>query len=634
MARRRRSLLTAATRLAVAVAAIAALCAARATPPARAAATPIEHLVVVFDENVSFDHYFGTYPAAANPPGEPAFSPAAGTPTPDGLTAALLTANPNGANPQRLTRAQAVTCDQDHDYTNQQKAFHGGAMDLFLAGGVCADKSLVLDYYDGNTVTALWNVAQRFAMSDANFGSTFGPSTPGALNLVAGTTHGAAAGPGVVSGSVIADPFPLGDDCGPGTARLTGTNIGDLMTAAGMTWGWFQGGFRPTASSGGVAVCGSTHTNVAGGVAPDYRAHHEPFQYFASTSNPHHLPPSSTATIGHDDQANHQYDLADFDAALAAGSLPQVSFLKAAGFEDGHPGYSGPLDEQRWLARVLDLVQQSPAWSTTAVIVTYDDSDGWYDHAFHAPTQGSRTAADALDGPGVCGPLPAPGDYHGRCSPGPRLPLLVVSPWARSNAVDSTFTTQASIIRFVEDNWLGGARIGDQSFDATAGTLTNLFDFDPGHARTPKLFLSPSDGTVLGGPPAGLAVTPAPDPAPPPPPPPPPVAPPPPAPPPPPPPAAPASKPLKLTVTATRKGRTVTLSLRVANLAKPDTTAGVTLKKGTRTIASRKRARLRSGRVKLTLLARKKVVKGRYKVTVTVTQAGRKRILTATLKLR
>src|SRR4051794_38471902 len=161
-------------------------------------ATPIEHLVVIFQENVSFDHYFGTYPHAANTDGTP-FTPAAGTPGVNGLEQdGLLTSNPNGDNPQRLTPAQAVTCDQDHDYTAEQQAFNGGAMDRFIpftnvdtcTGPQFSEPGLVMDYYDGNTVTALWNYAQRFAMSDNSYDTNFGPSTPGALHLISGQTGG------------------------------------------------------------------------------------------------------------------------------------------------------------------------------------------------------------------------------------------------------------------------------------------------------------------------------------------------------------------------------------------------------------------------------------------------------------
>ena len=240
-----------------------------------------------------------------------------------------------------------------------------------------------MDYFDGNTVTALWNLAQSFTLNDAFFGSTFGPSTPGALNLIAGTTHGVtpAAGSGIENGTMTGDPDPAFDDCAAGSARMSGKNIGDRMNAKGVTWGWFQGGFRN---------CAATHQNIGGVPIRDYSPHHQPFMYFESTANPHHLPPSSVAMIGHSDQANHQYDLLDFDAAVRAGNLPQVSFLKAAQFEDGHPGSSDPLDEQRFIARTLDELQQSPDWDTTAVVIAYDDSDGWYDHvgAAHLPAVG------------------------------------------------------------------------------------------------------------------------------------------------------------------------------------------------------------------------------------------------------
>src|SRR5579863_3602123 len=117
-----------------------ALPAFAASKPVRAAtalistATPIQHVVVIFQENVSFDHYFGTYPNALNNnAAEPSFTPAPGTPTVNGLTGALLTNNPNSVNPFRLSRAQSALCDQDHNYTDEQTAFHFGLMDNFLA---------------------------------------------------------------------------------------------------------------------------------------------------------------------------------------------------------------------------------------------------------------------------------------------------------------------------------------------------------------------------------------------------------------------------------------------------------------------------------------------------------------------
>ncbi len=464
--------------------------------------TPIQHLVVIFNENVSFDHYFGTYPYAQNPPGEPHFKASPNTPAVNGLSPALLTANPNAANPQRLDRSQALTCDQNHSYLNEQKAFDHGLMDQFVqsaSGSSCTDKSIVMDYYDGNTVTGLWNYAQHYAMSDNSFDTVFGPSTPGALNLVSGQTHGATPPtiPNQVSnGTMIGDARPVYDDCsvaeGGSTASMSGTNIGNLLNAKGITWGWFQGGFKPTSMTNGTAVCGSSHTNIGGSVVTDYIPHHEPFQYYQSTSNPHHLPPTSTAMIGKNDQANHQYDLSNFWDAASHGYMPAVSFLKAPAYQDGHAGYSDPLDEQNFLVNTINSLQKLPTWGNTAVVISYDDSDGWYDHVMGPiVSQSNDPLYDALSDPGQCGTLKA-GTYPDRCGYGPRLPLLVISPFAKVNFVDHSITDQSSILRFIEDNWSTG-RIGDQSFDALAGSLNNMFDFSGNH-KAPHLFLDPSTG--------------------------------------------------------------------------------------------------------------------------------------------
>ena len=485
---------------------------AQATPPSDPAlafstTTPIKHLVVIFQENVSFDHYFGTYPVAANPAGEPAFQARSGTPSVNGLTAFLLQHNPNSANPQRLDRSEPLTCDQDHAYGAEQKAFDGGLMDKFVqftdvesCGAPDISKpGLVMDYYDGNTVTALWNYAQYFSLSDNSYGSSFGPSTPGALNLVSGTTIGASPSslPGaVVNGTIISDLNPALDDCSPPNpvnATMSGQNIGDLLNAKGISWGWFQGGFRPTGTnSSGQAICSAKTMNVGGATITDYSEHHQPFQYFASTANPHHVPPANTAEIGNDGPANHQYDLQDFWVAAKAGNLPAVSFLKAKEAQDGHAGYSDPLDEQQFIVNTINQLEQLPTWSSTAVVIAYDDSDGWYDHVLGPiVSQSNDPANDALDGAGLCGTPANPGDQD-RCGFGPRLPLLVISGWAKENFVDHTATSQSSILRFIEDNWQTG-QIGNDSFDAKSNSIGNMFDFSHGNGAR-RMFLDPTTG--------------------------------------------------------------------------------------------------------------------------------------------
>ncbi|GHJ28046.1 phospholipase C [Streptomyces hygroscopicus subsp. sporocinereus] len=503
-------------------------------------ATPVKHVVVIFDENISFDHYFGTYPKAANTDGTK-FTPAKDTPKDiDTLAhAGLLEKNPNLYRPKRLTGDQAMTCDQNHSYGPEQYAANGGKADQYVentevskCSGLFGEPGLVMDYYDGNTVTGLWNYAQHYAMSDRSFSSAYGPSTPGALELISGQTHGvistdpksstehprqtdkpdayAVASPDADGvGTMINDPDPAFDDCsnkdhtsGNALALMKGRNIGDLLNAKGVTWGWFQGGFRPSTAwdgtQGHYAACsGTTHKNVGGAASVDYSPHHAPFQYYKSTSNPHHLPPKNVREIGRSGQANHNYDLTDFAAALRTGHLPAVSFLKAAQYQDGHAGYSDPIDEQHFLVQQINAIQKSPQWKDTAIVVAYDDSDGWYDHAYVKPANGSadRTTGSggkATDSPACqSGPKPA-GGYQDRCGPGPRQPLLVISPFSKANKVDHTQTEQTSITRFIEDNWHTG-RIGDASFDSRANTLSGLFDFR--HPNKTQVLLKP-DGSV------------------------------------------------------------------------------------------------------------------------------------------
>ena len=507
--------------------------------------TPIKHVVVIFGENESFDHYFGAYPNATNPPGEPVFTPAPNTPAINGFTPALLTNNPNlnpangtgAANPFRLDRSQAHTAGQNHAYGPEQAAFDAGKNDLFPkntgnAGtggtGVFDTKGLVMGYYDGNTVTAMWNYAQHFALSDNSYSSTFGPSSPGAIDLISGQTNGAlgfaasnGTNPGTTINNLVADgqgglsmfgdSDPHGDLCSSTTApttELTGKNIGDLLNAKNVTWGWFQGGFNlQTVNANGTTGCARSSTSVTVGANEnDYVPHHQPFQYYPSTRNLSHTRPLSIASIGTsaDGGANHQYDTSDFVAAVQAGNFPSVSFLKAPAIQDAHPGNSDPLDEQTFVVSIINLLQQSPEWSSTAVILAYDDSDGWYDHTSNVINP-SASVQDAFNGAGLCNPLlgtpgalstPLPGlngqPVNGRCGYGTRQPLLVVSPFAKPNFVDHTLTDQSSITRFIEDNWLSSQRIGQGSYDTIANPINNMFNF----SQTPnsKLLLNASTG--------------------------------------------------------------------------------------------------------------------------------------------
>ena len=595
-----------------------------------AAATPIRHLVVIIGENQTFDHYFGTYPNAANTDGQP-FYAAPGTPAVDGLLPAtssslppalqhatdLLTANPNAALPQRLDSSPTglpgdaggqLTCDQDNHSGPEQAAFDGGKMDSFVQvtgtatgtsdfGAPC-QASTVMDYYDGNSVTALWNYAQHFAMSDNSYGTTFGGTAQGHINIVSGDTGGVdmthttgkltIATPSAPDAQLTPDgqggysltnnANPYWDDCSiKASLAMSGTNIGDELNAAGISWGYFKGGFRPSTSfaqaTGGTqptsdfipdefakstfyqsvphatnqGLCNADHAIGAAlggdgqyGYNDDLSLNQTPFQFYESTANPHHLSVPTGADgqdtiaglqeIGHDTQSyvngtpqfntpNHQYDITDFDQLVAAinsgelppSALPAVSFLQAPTYETGHAADSDPADEQQFLTREINALEQTPDWPHTAVILAWDDSDGWYDHAYSGVTNPSLSVADNLTNTifggatsGQCGPSPqtaAPlAGEQGRCGFGPRLPLLVISPFARHNYVDHDLSDQASITNFIEYNWHLPAIPGsaDQILAATDSREGIPFDlaglFDLRGPRDQRLFLNPDTG--------------------------------------------------------------------------------------------------------------------------------------------
>jgi phospholipase C len=561
-------------------------------------ATPIKHVVVIFGENISFDHYFGTYPKAQNNPGETPFhyksSNHSGNDVANTLITPLdptkrfkpvkgvnlITDNPNGpkgsgatfngtsaANPFRLAPSQAATADQNHSPKPEQVAYDNGKVDQFpgstgTAGpppsataesNAALTKGLTMGYFDGNTVTALWNYANHFALNDNTYTSQFGPSTPGAINLISGQTNGFANFTNVVSGTtllhnshevfdgqggftLIGDAEPLGDVCSATSSdnvAFAGKNIGDLLNNKNITWGWFQGGFNLelTNANGSTGCMRSTPNEIPGygGVAQaDYVEHHQPFQYYASTANLTHARPSSIAAIGSSyeagrgkvaDPANHQYDTDDFFTALDNGILPSVTFLKAPSFEDAHPGNSDPTDEQTFVVNVINALEESTFWESTAVVITYDDSDGWYDHQMPSIVNPSTSiTVDALNGPGVCTtgaqqpedgkladrkkPLNGTGGLPvlGRCGYGTRIPLLVISPWSRDNYVDHTLLNQASVIRFIEDNFLDGKRIQPGgSFDSVGNSIAPMFDFNRSlkEVRERKLFLDPNSGAII-----------------------------------------------------------------------------------------------------------------------------------------
>ncbi|MBJ7553829.1 alkaline phosphatase family protein [Marinomonas spartinae] len=441
---------------------------AHSAPIQQVPTTPVKHVVVVMLQDESFDRYFGRYPIAENKPGEVAFHAKADTPKVAGFTKQVMTQNPNLTNPFRLAPAEP-TCDLGYGPLAQKASYNHGQNNMFvwldseapsnsINDDGCFPQS-VMGYYDGNTVHALWEYAQHYALADHFFASDYSSTASGLINEIAGGTKGVLPKrvPGVdYHDDLIGNNYPLYDDgsSGRGLVHLTRANIGDLLNQHKVSWGAFVGGFAPTSHVSGRAVMASRSLNQQGSIEPDYIPSNEPFQYFKSTSNPHHLPPLSDKTIGLSDQANHQYDLSLFWKAIRNQQLPSVSFVIPKTGQNGHVGSSSPLDEQTFLQTLMSRLQKSPQWANTAVMLVWNNSDGWYDHI--TPPK----APKGMIGLGY----------------GPRLPFLIVSPLAKHNYVEHKMLDQGSVLRFIEDNWQLG-RLGKHTADYYAHSLDDMFAF-------------------------------------------------------------------------------------------------------------------------------------------------------------
>jgi acid phosphatase len=194
------------------------------------------------------------------------------------------------------------------------------------------------------------------------------------------------------------------------------------LSDAGVTWAWFAGGWDDA---------------VAGNPAPTFQFHHQPFSYFSRYGE------GMPGRV-------HLRDEEAFLTSLSDGSLPAVSFIKPLGIYDEHAGYSAIKAAEQHAVDLIQAVQNSPYWERSAIVVTYDDFGGWYDHV-----------------------APPPIDRWG---PGGRVPAIVISPWARSGHVDSTPYDHTSILKFIAWRW-GVPPLTTR--DAMAWNLLPAFDFGP-----------------------------------------------------------------------------------------------------------------------------------------------------------
>ena len=455
-----------------------------ATALAQRPEVPVQHLIVIYFENHTFDNLYGKFPGANG-----LDRPGAAVPQTDrngtvyqALPQPRNNSGPNQGPDQRFPADlpngpfqlnQYAPLDQIipspvHRYYQHQLQINGGRMDRYVAWSDAG--GLTMGYYDTASLP-LYPYAREYTLADNFFTGALGGSMLNHFWLICACTPvWPNAPPGIVAeprfdpagrlidlprdGDVTPDGYVVNDvqpfyrpyQAGVGDPdRMppqTLPTLGDRLGAAGVSWAWYAGGWNDA---------------LAGNPAPTFVFHHQPFVYFRQYAD------------GTPAKAAHLKDEADFLADLDRGTLPAVSFIKPLGVYDEHAGYSTVLASEQHVVGLIERVKSSPYWERAAIVVTYDDFGGFYDH------------------------VPPP--VIDRWGPGGRVPALIISPHARKGFVDHTLYDTTSILKFIQWRW-GLEPLGAR--DAGANNLLAAFEFGPRPASAPAQL--PRAGAAGGDP--------------------------------------------------------------------------------------------------------------------------------------
>ncbi len=391
-------------------------------------ASKINHLIVVVQENHTFDNYFGRYCTAAT----------ASNPTCTAGPAcceAGPTTEPGGAGPQVLDDDANGAYSPNHDASCESLELNGGAMDHFVTGAGVASCSDVRNfaYAAPSLVKPYWDLAAGGALADRYFQPLVGASAANDMYLARAS---------FVFGDNGVVPDAAGVDCSfiPTKGQFTDRTIGDLLADAGVSWAWYGEGYADALAAHKMSRCGDPPDAcpAALGFYPCvYDPSDVPFQYFPRfTDNP-----------------TYMRDLATMVTDLSSGKLPQLSFVKGLGFHSEHPALKTRIsDGVAFVSSVVERVRASAYASDTLVLITYDEGGGYFDHI--APP------ANGVDGK----PL------------GTRVPMIAVGPMTRVGAVSHVTMEHSSIVKFVEWNWLKQVTGQLGTRDAVVNNLGSLLD--------------------------------------------------------------------------------------------------------------------------------------------------------------
>jgi phospholipase C len=412
--------------------------------------TAINHIVVIYLENRSFDNLYGEFPDADGISG---LAPErygqideSGAPfarLPQASDSRIPPDLPNAPFPiERYVPRDSATRDLVHRFYQEQLQIHGGRMDRFAL--VSDAMGLTMGYYHTDSLP-LAAEARKYTLADHFFHAAFGGSFLNHIYFISATVPRFPKAPDTMravfdsSGRLVRDGAVTPDGYVVNTAysvnpprpdfariaelmpQQTMPTIGDRLSAKTVSWVWYAGGWNDAA---------------AGHADRYFQYHHQPFVYFAKYA------------VGTKARAEHLKDEQDFLGAARSGTLPSVAFVKPGGEENEHPGYTDLLTGERHAIELIDAVRNGPNWKDAAIIITYDENGGFWDH--------------------VAPPV------RDRWGPGTRVPAIIISPFARRGYIDHTVYETMSILAFIEHRF-SLAPLGNA--DATAADLTGAFDW-------------------------------------------------------------------------------------------------------------------------------------------------------------
>jgi phospholipase C len=378
--------------------------------------SPITHLIVVVMQNNSFDHLFGTFPNSAG------LVPS---------SASYVQVDSAGAKVHPVLLNNLDPRDLNHTQASYDAAYDGGKMDRYAF----ENGDIAMDYFDNTSlgtasdgtqhgVATLWSYAQQYALADNFFASAMASEPSNMLYMTsasAGTGNYPFGYPQLdacTNAMLKSDPNPYATIDPP----LTFENVGDQMTAKKISWAWYQENFN-------------TEQNAS---CIDYVPQENPFQYFTSTANSPNV---------------QNFTMTDFSATLSSGSSPAVMWIQPAPENSMHPGAANIGNGIEWLDNLIQTIKASGIWSSTAVVVVWDESGGWYDHV-------------------------APPQFANTIGLGARVPVLLISPSAKSNYVSHQQMDFVSILRFIQWNWALGkfSDPGQAAREQLSGDLCDLLN--------------------------------------------------------------------------------------------------------------------------------------------------------------